>query len=88
MSEEFLVHLGNDPGTLTPMPENTLDLTALAKIEIDAYLKAKNKDVVESIEGMLEAIDRLPPHAMMLPVTQYDHYSILLLLLAALRSED
>ena len=51
-------------------------------------LKPEKKDVLASVEHMLESMETLPQHAMMQPVTHYDYYSLLLLLSATLRCDD
>jgi hypothetical protein len=38
------------------------------------------------IDGMIESINRLPPHAMVMPITNYDHLSILFLIKSLLSS--
>ena len=38
------------------------------------------------VDDMIESINRLPPHAMVMPINQYDHQSILLLFKAFLSS--
>ena len=38
------------------------------------------------IDGMIESINRLPPHAMIMPINNYDHLSILFLFKTLLSS--
>lgn len=44
------------------------------------------KELLEQLELMAKSFDGLPQHALMQPITYYDHYSLLLLLLGFFRS--
>jgi len=44
------------------------------------------EEVLEAVKEMIKAYENLPPYAMVLPPTQYDLQSILLLLEAVLRA--
>lgn len=44
------------------------------------------KDMIEMLEEMSKSLDRIPEHAMITPVNHYDWQSVLLLLVAYLKS--
>lgn len=46
------------------------------------------KELIEELQLMIDNIEKLPPHALTLPITHYDFYAGLLLLSAILRSES
>jgi hypothetical protein len=54
----------------------------------DNPIKPSKSELMEQLTAMIDNIEKLPPHALTLPITHYDFYSALLLLSAILRSED
>jgi len=40
----------------------------------------KKKQILISVKEMIEHYEKLPPHAKVLPVTHYDHLSLLILI--------
>ncbi len=67
------------------------DLVPYPKIELEEeskeLAKIAKKDILDQVRALIESIEKLPPHAMNLPVNNYDHLSLLLLLAAALRCD-
>ena len=49
---------------------------------------ANKNDILTIIDGMIENIENLPQHAMMMPITHYDYYSLLVLMSSLFRTED
>jgi hypothetical protein len=49
--------------------------------------KPNKKDLLNEIKEMIQSIEKLPPHAMIAPITHYDYWSMLLLLSAILKSD-
>lgn len=50
-------------------------------------VKPTKKDLIEMLDEMVKSIERLPPHAMVLPISHYDYCSLLILLSALFKSE-
>lgn len=44
--------------------------------------KVCKEEIIKAIDEMLSKLEQMPPHAMLLPLTQYDYQSLLLLLKA------
>ena len=51
-------------------------------------IKPNRKELLEELKGMIENIEKLPAHALSLPISHYDFVSALMLLSAIFRSED
>lgn len=51
-------------------------------------VKPTRKELIEMLEETLKGIDRMPDHALYLPVSHYDFYSFGLLVLSILKSGD
>ena len=49
--------------------------------------KSKREELLEMLDNMIDNIEKLPPGAMLTPVTHYDLASSLILLAALFRSE-
>ncbi len=45
------------------------------------------KDMLEMLDGMIKSIEKLPSHAMTNPINHYDFSSLMILLVAILRSD-
>lgn len=50
--------------------------------------KPTRKDLIELLDGEVKRIEDMPPMAMHSYVTHYDIYSVLVLVLGILRSDD
>jgi hypothetical protein len=48
--------------------------------------KPTKQELIKELQEMADRIEKMPPHLISLPVTHYDHYSLLLLLSAILRA--
>lgn len=64
-----------EPGVVEEKLEKTAD-------------RLTNADHLSAVNSMIEAIERLPDHEMMKPITHYDYYSMLLLVREVLRSRE
>jgi len=49
--------------------------------------KPTKKQLIEMLDEMANNIEKLPQHAMTAPITHYDHWSLITLLSAILRSD-
>jgi hypothetical protein len=55
--------------------------------ESETVLKPHKEELLEYLDEMIKSYEILPQHAMMAPITHYDHQSLLILLSAILRSD-
>lgn len=64
------------------------DIEPYPRDEEYSKVKLTKKDLVDHIQGMIYNIERLPPEAMMTPITHYDWVSLLMLLSSIFRADD
>lgn len=50
--------------------------------------KPTKKELISYLDDMIDTFAKLPPNAMTVAITHYDHYSLMLLLSAILHAED
>ncbi len=46
------------------------------------------KDLIDILDEMISATENLPPHALVMPVTHYDHWQLMLLISQILKKDQ
>lgn len=45
------------------------------------------KELMDMLKEMIKNIENLPPHAMLSPISHYDHFSLIMVLVALFEAE-